>query len=57
MIHADMAKSPPETAGGDAMSRAMILLLGAALGLATQAVAGPSGYHFVKTITLGGEGG
>jgi len=52
-----MAKSPPETAGGDAMPRAMILLLGAALCLAGQAVAGPSGYHIVKTVTLGGDGG
>ena len=39
------------------MSRTMILLLGAALCLAGEAVAGSSGYHIVKTVTLGGEGG
>ena len=39
------------------MSRTMILLLGAALCFAGEAVAGPSGYHVVKTVTLGGEGG
>jgi YVTN family beta-propeller protein len=39
------------------MSRMMILALSAAMGLAGNAVAGPSGYHILKTITLGGEGG
>jgi len=39
------------------MSKATILVFGAALCLASQAVAAPSGYHVVKTITLGGEGG
>lgn len=39
------------------MSRTMLLLLGAALCLAGEAVAGPSGYHIVKTVTLGGDGG
>ncbi len=39
------------------MSRAMILLLSAALCLAGGAVAGPSGYHIAKTVTLGGDGG
>ena len=39
------------------MSKATILVFAAALCLASQAVAAPSGYHIVKTITLGGEGG
>ena len=39
------------------MSRIMILALSAAVGLAGNAAAGPSGYHILKTITLGGEGG
>lgn len=56
MAHRDMAKSSRKQPG-DAMSRATILLFGAALCLASQAVAGPSGYRIVKTITLGGDGG
>jgi DNA-binding beta-propeller fold protein YncE len=39
------------------MSRMMILALSGALCLANGAIAAPSGYHIVKTITLGGEGG
>jgi YVTN family beta-propeller protein len=39
------------------MSRAMTLVFGAALCFANAAAAGPSGYHIVKTVTLGGEGG
>lgn len=39
------------------MSCAMILLFAAAFCLTTEAVAGPSGYRVVKTVTLGGEGG
>lgn len=39
------------------MSRTMILLLGAALCLSGQVMAGSSGYHIVKTVTLGGDGG
>ncbi len=39
------------------MSRAMILIFAATACLASQAMAGPSGYRIVKTVTLGGEGG
>jgi YVTN family beta-propeller protein len=47
-------EDPPE---GDVMSRAIALALCGALCLAGTAVAGPSGYHIIKTIKLGGEGG
>ena len=39
------------------MYRRTIVGLCAAIGLAGSAVAAPSGYHILKTITLGGDGG
>jgi YVTN family beta-propeller protein len=42
---------------GKTMSRRIIFALCAAIGFASSAAAGPSGYHILKTVTLGGDGG